>query len=81
MRSGTPVLPVFIRSDTRYLEKGWPLWKRPSFPIRIRIDTGQPMTPLPGESAQEFTRRLQAVFENELSKPDPLRRRSVRDDS
>lgn len=81
IRSGAPVLPVFIRSDSRYLEKGWPLWKRPSFPIRIRIDTGERMTPLPGESAQEFTRRLQAVFENELSRPDPLRRRSVHGDS
>jgi 1-acyl-sn-glycerol-3-phosphate acyltransferase len=81
IRSGAPVLPVFIRSDSRYLEKGWPLWKRPSFPIRIRIDTGERMMPLPGESAQEFTRRLQAVFENELSRPHPLRRRSVREDS
>ena len=42
IRSGAPVLPVFIRSDSRYLEKGWPLWKRPSFPIRIRIETGEP---------------------------------------
>jgi 1-acyl-sn-glycerol-3-phosphate acyltransferase len=81
IRSGAPVLPVFIRSDSRYLEKGWPLWKRPSFPIRIRIDAGVPMPALPGESAQEFTRRLQAVFENELSKPDPLRRRSATGDS
>lgn len=81
IRSGAPVLPVFIRSDSRYLEKGWPLWKRPSFPIRIRIDAGERMSPLPGESAQEFTRRLQEVFENELSKPDPLRRRGAHDDS
>jgi 1-acyl-sn-glycerol-3-phosphate acyltransferase len=74
MRSGAPVLPVFIRSDTRYLEKGWPLWRRPSFPIRMRIDAGKPMSPLPEETAQAFTNRLQAVFENELAKPDPLRR-------
>lgn len=76
MRSGAPVLPVFIRSDSRYLEKGWPLWKRPSFPVRIRIDAGDPITPLPGESAQEFTQRLQTLFENELSKPHPLRRQT-----
>jgi 1-acyl-sn-glycerol-3-phosphate acyltransferase len=74
MRSGAPVLPVFIRSDSRYLEKGWPLWKRPSFPIHMRIEAGQPMMPLPGESAQEFTRRLEKVFETELAKTDPLRR-------
>ena len=74
MRSGVPILPVFIRSNSRYLEKGWPLWKRPSFPILIEINTGTPILPQPGESAQELTQRLQTIFEDELSKPHPLRR-------
>jgi 1-acyl-sn-glycerol-3-phosphate acyltransferase len=81
LRSGAPVLPVFIRSDTRYLEKGWPLWKRPVFPIHIRIDAGDPLTPHPGESTQEFTSRLQSVFEAELSQPHPLRRLHLGGDS
>ena len=74
LRAKVPVYPVFIRSNTRFLEKGWPLWKHPVFPLHIRIDVGEPLTPLPDESAQAFTRRLEAVFEQELSKPDPLRR-------
>ena len=74
LRAQVPVHPVFIRSNTRFLEKGWPLWKRPVFPIHIRIETGEPLIPQPGESSQAFTKRLAAVFENELSKPDPLRR-------
>jgi 1-acyl-sn-glycerol-3-phosphate acyltransferase len=74
IHSGAPVYPVFIRSDTRYLEKGWPLVKRPVFPIHMRIEAGEALIPAPGESAQAFTERLQAVFERELSKPDPLRR-------
>jgi hypothetical protein len=32
---------------------------------------------VPGESSQEFTARLAAVYENELSKPHPLRRQVV----
>jgi 1-acyl-sn-glycerol-3-phosphate acyltransferase len=75
LRANVPIQPLFIRSNTRFLEKGWPLWKRPVFPIHIRIDAGEPLYPHPGETAQALTRRLEAVFENELSQPHPLRRR------
>lgn len=74
LRAKVPVYPVFIRSNTRFLEKGWPVWKRPVFPIRIQLDVGAPLLPGQGESAQSFTRRLEGVFEKELSKPHPLRR-------
>ncbi len=69
-----PVYPIFIRSDTRFLQKGWPLWRRPVFPIHMRFDLGEPLIPQPGESSQAFTARLAKVYELELSKPDPLRR-------
>jgi 1-acyl-sn-glycerol-3-phosphate acyltransferase len=73
-RAQVPVYPVFIRSNTRFLQKGWPLWRRPIFPIQIRFDLGEPVVPQPDESSQEFTARLAAIYEHELSKPDPLRR-------
>jgi 1-acyl-sn-glycerol-3-phosphate acyltransferase len=72
--SQVPVYPVFIRSNTRFLQKGWPLWKRPVFPIHIRFELGEPLVPQPGESSQAFTARLEMIYEQELSKPDPLRR-------
>ncbi len=74
MHSGVPVYPIFIRSDSRFVQKDWPLWKRPVFPIHMRFDLGEPLLPRPGETSQEFTARLAAVYEQELSKPDPLRR-------
>jgi 1-acyl-sn-glycerol-3-phosphate acyltransferase len=80
-RSEIPVYPVFIRSDSRFLEKGWPLWKRPDFPIRMRIDMGEPLFPEKDESAADFTLRLQHCFEYELSKADPLRRQSRNSDT
>lgn len=76
-RAKVPVYPVFIRSNTRFLEKGWPLWKRPNFPIRISFELGEPVTPGPDESSQAFTSRLQAIYERELAKPHPLRRTLV----
>jgi 1-acyl-sn-glycerol-3-phosphate acyltransferase len=76
-RAQVPVHPVFIRSNTRFLQKGWPLWKPPVFPIHISIETGPALTLLPGESPQTFSDRLHATFERELSKPHPLRREST----
>ena len=73
-RAEVPVYPIFIRSNTRFLQKGWPLWRRPVFPITIQFELGEPMSVEPGESPQSFTARLAKVYELELSKPDPLRR-------
>ncbi len=74
IRAQVPVYPIFIRSNTRFLQKGWPLWRRPVFPIQLRVDVGEPLIPQPGETSQQFTGRLAAVYEQELSRPDPLRR-------
>lgn len=73
-RAGVPVRPVFIRSNTRFLEKGWPLWKKPEFPIRLSIELGEPVMPREHESAHEFTKRLQEIFERNLSRAHKLRR-------
>jgi len=73
-RAGVPVRPVFIRSNTRFLEKGWPLWKKPELPIRISVELGEPVWPQDGESAHAFTKRLQEIFERNLSRAHKLRR-------
>lgn len=75
-RCRVPIYPIFIRSDTRYLQKGWPLWRRPVFPITIRFELGEPLLPMQGETSQALTARLASVFEQELSRPDALRRQS-----
>jgi 1-acyl-sn-glycerol-3-phosphate acyltransferase len=74
IRSQVPVYPIFIRSNTRFLQKGWPLWRRPIFPIDISFELGEPLIPQPDETSQEFTTRLALTYEQELAKPHPLRR-------
>jgi 1-acyl-sn-glycerol-3-phosphate acyltransferase len=76
-KAGVPVYPVFIRSNTRYMEKGWPPWRKPDFPIHMSFELGDPIQPERDESAQDFTARLHQLFEHELSRPHPLRRQSV----
>ncbi len=70
-----PVIPVFIRSNTRFYEKGWPLYKKPEFPLKISIDVGEPVRLEKGESVQAFAQRLERIYIAELSSPHPLRRK------
>jgi 1-acyl-sn-glycerol-3-phosphate acyltransferase len=73
-RARVPVRPVFIRSNTRFLEKGWPLWKKPELPIRLSFELGEPVQVEEGESAHGFTKRLEEIFERNLSRAHKLRR-------
>lgn len=77
-RSGAPVRPVFIRSNTRFLEKGWPLWKRPELPIRLSFELGEPVRIGEHESSHEFTKRLEEIYEQNLSRAHKLRRQVVK---
>ena len=73
-QTNAPVIPVFIRSNTRFYEKGWPLYKKPEFPLKITINVAEPVSMHKNESAQEFILRLEKIYLDELSKPHPLRR-------
>lgn len=64
--SGVPILPVFISSDSRYLQKGWPIWKMPHLPISISIRVGELILIRPGEKVRDFSERLEGVFRKEL---------------
>ncbi len=73
-RTKAPVVPVFIRSNTRFYEKGWPLYKKPEFPLKISFSVGEPVLKYDDESVQEFSQRLEKIYLDELAKPHPLRR-------
>lgn len=74
--SGAPVFPVYIRCNSRFYEKGWPMYKKPpSFPIKISFEVGDPIVFIAGDSVQAFTERLEQLYIAELSKPHPLRRK------
>lgn len=40
-RAGAPVQTVFIESNSPFLSKGWPLLKKPAFPLIYRARLGQ----------------------------------------
>lgn len=63
-RSGTPVQTVLLEFSSPYLGKEWPLWRKPSLPLRCRARLGRRFD-APSDYAQ-FTRDLEAYFRHEL---------------
>lgn len=66
-QSGAPILPVFISSDSRYLQKGWPIWSMPTFPITVKIRVGEQISINPEERVRDFSMRIEETFRSELT--------------
>lgn len=73
--SGAAVFPVYIRCNSRFYEKGWPMYQKPpSFPIKISFAVGEAIFFEAGDTVQAFTERLEQLYTAELAKSHPLRR-------
>ena len=59
-----PVQTVLIETDSAYLTKGWPLFRKPSMPIHYRVSLGRRFDP--PENIREFMRELEDYFSKEL---------------
>lgn len=64
-RAGVPVQTVLIESDSKFLSKGWPLFKRPSMPITYHIRLGKRFDP--PQDVRAFTKELERYFAGELA--------------
>lgn len=65
-RAGVPVQTVFIETDSAYLSKGWPLFRKPAMPITYRVRLGRRFAPQ--ADARAFTRELEHYFASELAR-------------
>ena len=64
-RAGVPIQTVFIETDNAFLSKGWPLLKKPTFPLVYRVRLGQSFT-VEG-SGHAFVERLEQYYREELA--------------
>jgi len=64
-RAKVPVQTIFIETDSPYLCKGWPLFRRPSMPVTYRIRLGRRFDP-PGD-VTAFMLELERHFASELA--------------
>jgi len=67
-RAGAPVQTVFIETDSAFLGKNWPLFRRAALPVRYRVRLGRRFDP-PG-NAQLFVTELEHYYAAEL-RPHP----------
>ncbi len=65
-RAGAPVQTVILHASSPYISKGWPLWRRPRFPLVYRARLGQRFT-VDGPAAR-FSDTLEAYFKAELAR-------------
>src|SRR6202163_3092727 len=62
--ANVPVQTLIVETDSPYLSKGWPLFKRPSLPITYRVRMGKRFAPRQNVAA--FTAELDAYYRREL---------------
>lgn len=63
-KARVPVQTVFIESPSRYLGKGWPLFRKPAFPLVYRARLGRRFV-VEGD-VHDFVAGLEMYFRNEL---------------
>lgn len=64
-RSGVPVQTVFIESNTPFLGKGWPLLRKPKFPLSYKVSLGKRFE-VTGD-AKTFVDELEKYYREQLS--------------
>lgn len=62
--ANVPVQMLIIETDSPYLRKGWPLFKRPTLPITYRVRLGRRFDP--PENVEAFMTELQREFRHQL---------------
>ena len=72
-RAKVPVQIILIETDSAYLAKGWPLFRRPAMPIHYRVRLGKRIEPQRDTAA--MSRELEACLAAEVAasamKPPP----------
>ena len=61
-----PVQTILIETDSKYLSKGWPLFRKPPMPIHYQIRLGRRFDP--PQNAKQFMAELEQYFAHELVK-------------
>lgn len=64
-RAEVPVQTVFIETNSPFLGKGWPLLKKPDFPLEYRVRLGRRFSA--GDDVRTFVRDLEHYYARELS--------------
>lgn len=65
-----PVQTILIETDSKYLSKGWPLFRKAPMPIHYRVRLGRRFDP--PQHTQQFMAELEHYFAHELVQGSPF---------
>ena len=65
-KAGVPVQAVFIETNSPFLGKGWPLLKKPAFPLEYRVRIGERFM-VTGD-VKTFVANLESYYRKELNR-------------
>ena len=68
--SGAAVQSVFFESNSRYLGKGWSVWKLPKWPMIYRARLGERFSLEKNGNVKEFVAKLEEYYSRELEKSE-----------
>lgn len=68
-QAGVPVQTVFIETDTPFLGKGWPLFRKPAMPLHYRVTLGRRFRP--PVDTHHFMLELEQYFVQALNDKEP----------
>ncbi len=74
-KAQAPIQTVFIETDSPYLSKGWPLFKRPKMPIAYRVRLGRRFDA--PQDVPAFVAELERYFAQHVGCAQVAERRSV----
>lgn len=66
-QAGVPVQTIIIETDSPFLGKGWPLFRKPQMPLAFSVRLGRRFDP--PENTRMFTAELEQYFAEELAQP------------
>jgi 1-acyl-sn-glycerol-3-phosphate acyltransferase len=65
-KAGAPIQTILIETNSRFLGKDWPLFRRPTLPIVIKVRLGRRFPP--PKQVRTFTTELEQYFASELQR-------------
>ncbi|TDU81817.1 1-acyl-sn-glycerol-3-phosphate acyltransferase [Prosthecobacter fusiformis] len=67
--AGVPVWPVYVKTNSRYLNKGWPLWRLPTEKVSLSMTVGEPLHFPANGDPQTFLNELRQCYLTALKSP------------
>jgi len=64
-KAGVPIQTVFIETNSPFLCKGWPLFRKPTFPLFYRVRLGKRFEA--NDDLESFVNQLEGYYQQELS--------------